>query len=317
MVIASNLFVNFGSSAVEMIGTTGASDLPAGIGTITGNIFDLTSLAERPQRRWAVLTSASDVIISGNQIYVRGEADPNVIGIRLHEPALNLLVHDNLIRNCGQGIAVTRAASRVTEVVGDNAFVAAPGGGVPAERRQSHLYRGWNLVWTPGGNPAEVCVIDGFDPETRQFTLREPREMKAGDTFEVFPPHGANWTVHSNTLVGCKQPLVLDCYGSETSTIRGNTISRGLTTGVPQAVLVAGRFNLIGNHIVGFDEPDGAALLLQPDRLGTVPPNLYRDNVFERCTRVLTAGSEALWEGAMTAGNQYVACPAPPSPAAP
>jgi len=192
-------------------------------------------------------------------------------------------VHGNLIRNCGQGIVAGRAASRVAEVVDASTFVAAPGAGVPAERRSSHLYKGWNVVWTSGCKAVGTSVIEGFDPETCRFALREPREMKAGDTFEVFSPGGANWSLHCNTLTGCVQPLVLDGYGSETSIVRDNTIERGAATGALRAVLVAGRYTLTGNRIVGFDEPDAAALSLPADRLGNVPANLYRDNTFERC----------------------------------
>jgi hypothetical protein len=303
VVIASNLFVNFGSSAVELVGSTGDSDLPAGEATVSGNIFDLTSLAPQPSRRCAVLTSASDVLISDNQIYTRGGTDPNVTAIRLFEPALNVSVHDNLIRNCGAGIVAARATSRVVQVVDAKTFVAAADSGVPFERRQSHQYRGWNVVWVAGGKPTATSVFDGFDPETCRFTLREPREMKVGDAFEVFPPAGANWSISANTIVGCRQPVVLDCYGSETSTLRDNTISRGEATAVPQAVLVAGRFSLIGNSISGFDEPDSAALSLQPDRLGNAPANVLRDNTVQGCTRILAPGSEKQWEAALKDGN--------------
>ena len=56
------------------------------------------------------------------------------------------------------------------------------------------------------------------------------------------------------------------------------------------------------------DEPDAVALSLVVDRLGNVPPNLYRGNTFERCTRALAPGSEGCWEGAVTSGNQFTSC---------
>lgn len=303
VLIANNLFVNFGSSAVELLGTTGATDLPAGEATVTGNIMDLTSLAEQPSRRCGIFTSASDVLISNNQIYTRSADAPNVTAIRVMEPALNVSIRDSLIRNCETGIVAGRAVSRVAEVVDAKTFVAAPGHGVPAERRQSHLYRGWNVVWTAGGSPVATSVIDAFDPGTRQFTLREPRDMKPGDAFEVFAPWGASWSISGNTITGCRQPVMLDCYGSENSTLRDNIITRGDATAVPHAVFVAGRFSLTGNHISGFDEPDSAALSLQPDRLGNVPANLLRDNIVQGCARLLAPGSEAQWEGALKDGN--------------
>ncbi|MBM3475686.1 MAG: hypothetical protein FJX75_20670 [Armatimonadetes bacterium] len=307
VIISDNVFVNFGSSAVELISATGPSDLPAGIGTISGNLFDMTSLAEKPSARTAVLVSTSDTIVSDNQIYMRAGTDANVTGLRLQEPALNVTVHDNLIRNCGQGIVTARAGSRVAEVVDATTFVPTPGQ-VPFERRQSHRYRGWNIVWTAGGKAVGTSVVKDFDPETCRFTLADPREVKVGDTFEVFPPEGANWTIHTNTIQGCAKPVVLDSYGSETSWLRDNVIERGGATGVGAAVMVAGRFNLTGNHIVGFDEPGSAALALLPDRLGNPPPNRYRGNILERCTRALSEGSETAWKAANSEGNECTDC---------
>jgi hypothetical protein len=307
VIISDNLFVNFGSSAVELLSATGPVDLPAGIANVTGNLFDMTSLAEKPSARTAVLVSTSDTVVSDNQVYVRGSLDPTVTGLRLLEPALRVAVHDNLIRNCGQGLVTGRAASRVAEAVDSTTFVPIPGA-VPFERRDSHRYRGWNVVWTAGGKPAGTSVVDDFDPETRRFRLTQPRDLNAGDGFEVFPPHGADWAIHSNTVSGCGRPVLLDSYGSETSWFRDNLITRDQATGVTAAVTVAGRFALSGNHIVGFDEPDAAALVLQPDRLGNLLPNLYRGNVFERCSRAISPDSLAAWQAARSEGNQCVGC---------
>ena len=312
VIVARNLFVNFGSSAVEMLSSTGPTDLPAGITSVTGNIFDMTSLAENPIPRTAVLVSTSDTIVSDNQIYVRGATAADVTGIRVQEPALNVSVHDNLVRNCGQGIVTARCSSRVAEVVDSTTFVSRPGQ-VPFERRQSHRYRGWNVAWLGSGTPAEVSVVADFDPETCRFKLVEARAMHVGDVFEVFPPYGANWLIHSNTVSGCAKPVVLDSYGSETSILRDNLISRGDAGGVSEAVKVSGRFTLSGNRICGFDEQGSAALAIAADATGHAPRNLYLRKTFERCAVAVKEAREGLWKESVAEGNLFLDCGTAPA----
>lgn len=306
VLIANNLFVNFGSSAIELCGHVGPG-LPAYNATVTGNIFDMTEIGEKSVARHAIDVGESDVIVSNNQIYVRGACDPRVTAIRVREPSLNVNVHDNLIRNCGWGIATTRAQSRVAQVIDKSTFVLNPGG-VPIERRKSHLYRGWNLVWTSGGKPIGASVIDSFDPETKQIKLKQPREMKPADTFEVFPPYGANWNLHDNTITGCLNPVLFDSYGGETSIFKDNTLTRGDTTGVGKAIVMGGRLNLIGNHFSGFDEPNSAVLSLLPDRFGKPSHNLVRDNSFENCNNAAGESEKGLWQACAAEGNQFVNC---------
>ncbi|MBM4082254.1 MAG: hypothetical protein FJ278_21295, partial [Planctomycetes bacterium] len=204
VVIANNLFVNFNSSAIELSGIVSpGSGLPASDSTVTGNIFDMTCVDGQPKPRTAILSSQSGVLIADNQVYVRGAADPQVTAIHLREPSLNVTVHDNLIRNCGSGLISSRGTGRVAEVVDSQTFVAGAGT-VPLEKRRSHRYQGWNLVWTTGKPTASV--IESYEVETYRFKLREPREMKVGDAFEVYPPFGANWNIHDNTVTGCLKP---------------------------------------------------------------------------------------------------------------
>lgn len=253
VIVRNNLFVNFNSSGVRISSRTGDRDLPASNAVITGNIFDLTSLDEEPLPRTGISVSAADVIISDNQVYVRGGPDPLVTGITLSEPAVNLNVHDNLIRNCGAGLVTERAESAVAKVLDRVTFLSS-GRGVPWERRQSHRYRGWNVAWFRGSASDGTSVIDAFDPETLRFALRAPRDMKIGDRFQVFAP-SANWNIHDNTISDCLKPVLLDSYGSPTSLFRNNLISRGSVAGASQAIEVLGEFQLIGNHVHGFAEP--------------------------------------------------------------
>lgn len=251
VVIRNNLFVNFGSSAIEISGMADDRHLPAGVATVTGNILDMTEVGPEPAARTAIHASASQVLIGDNQIYTRGGADPLVTAIRLSEPAVDLVVHDNLIRNCGTGVATGRGEAAVAEVVSPTAFRSV-GRGVPLERRQSHCYRGWNLAWL-GAKGEAVSVIEAFDPETLQFQLRQARGVKVGERFEVFAP-SANWSIHDNTITGCLNPMVLDSHGSPTSLVKNNLIARGEVSMAGPPIDVRGRFQLIGNQFQGFDE---------------------------------------------------------------
>jgi hypothetical protein len=311
VVIANNLFINYNGPAITASNYTVRTSFPSNTVTITGNIIDMTYDGEKARTRTGIEVSASNVIVSDNQVYVRGRCDSRVTGILIKEPALNVSVHDNLVRNCGVGVKTGRAGSRITEVLDDRTFLE---NGLPLEWRTSHLYRGWNLVWTGGGwggaraAPTDVSVIDSFDPDTLRFRLHEPREMKAGDRFEVFPPDSANWTIHDNTVTGCQNPVVLDSYGSETSLFKDNIVTRGDATDVKQAVEVRGSFKLIGNHISGFDEKDSAALMLYPSPLGKACPNLYLNNTFERCSNVVRESQKGLWEASKREGNAFLDC---------
>jgi len=132
-----------------------------------------------------------------------------------------------------------------------------------------------------------------------QFKLTKARDLKVGDQFEVFPPSSANWNVHDNTVSGCAQPVVLDSYGSDTALFKDNIVTRGEATGIPCAIRVAGRFNLLGNQISGFDEAGAAALLLEPDRAGRQFKNIVRGNVFTNCAAVVKESRAGLWESAL------------------
>lgn len=307
VIIRNNLFINFNSSGIELASATGTRDMPASNGIISGNIFDMTCVDTKPVSRIAVDVSASDVIVSDNQIYTRGTCDPLVTGIRLREPALNLNVHNNLIRNCGAGLMTGRAHAIVGEVVDRQTFLRTESSiSVPLERRQSHCYRGWPLVWTSAVPPA-ISIIDSFDPETLRFTLREPRDIKVGDRFEVYPP-SANWRIHDNIITNCIKPVVLNSYGSPSTYLSNNLITRGDVSGVKAALEVWGCFNIIGNHISGFDEPGSAALALYPDALGRAPRLQIRQNIFERCASIVTETQKGLWNPAEAGYNVFIQC---------
>ena len=285
VIVRNNLFVNFGSSAVEASGATDSLHFPSGNTTIAGNIFDMTCVGAKSAARTAIDISANDTIVSDNQIYVRDQCDPNVRAIRLREPAMNVNVHNNLVRNCGLGLAAERGEGRIAEVFDRRTFLRAEWpAGLPLEPRKPQACRGWSLAWLTGSQPKTLSIIEAFDPATLRFTLREPLPMKVGDRFQVIPG-SLNWNLHDNTIIGCLKPVVLDCYGGETSLLGNNIISRGAVTGVQAAIEIRGRFRLVGNQLSGFDEKDSQALRRLADPLGRMPKVDCRDNLFDQCIK--------------------------------
>lgn len=302
-IIRDNLFINFNSNAIEVLGPQHNRSMPARYAQVTGNIIDMTAIGRESQERHGIRVSASDVIVADNQIFVRGEGpDPLVTGIQIGEPSVNMEVHGNQVSLCGTGIETFRHFARVGEVIDAQTFTQGSMG-IPFERRRSHRYRGWQIAWVEGERVIATSTIAEFDPETLQFHLTEPRELRAGQVFEVFPPAGASWLIRDNTIASCLRPLVLDSYGSATSVVRGNLIDRGLATGVAQAIELRGNFDLIGNQISGFDEPGSAALGLYPDRAGRQLYPVIRDNIFVGCPRVVGPGAEDLWRAAVVQDN--------------
>ena len=301
-IIRDNVFVNYNSSAIEVTGPADARSLPARYAQVTGNIIDMTAIGRESEARNGITVSASDTIVADNQIFIRGqEPDELVTGIRIGEPSENIDVHGNQVSMCGAGIQTFRATGRVGEVIDATTFALSRG--IPFERRRSHLYRGWHVVWLQGEEAVGSSTIDHFDPEALQFHLTEPREMTPGQTFEVYPPGGVAWMIRDNTIASCLRPMVLDGYGSPTSIVRGNLIDRGLATGVAHALSMTGRFDLLGNRFCGFSEEGASVLSLQPDRAGRELHPLIRGNVFEQCGPIYDEASEPQWEQAVTEGN--------------
>ena len=272
----------------------------------------MTCVGNKPVSRTAINIGVNDTIISDNQIYVRGKADPLVTGIRLREPALNIIAHDNLIRNCGAGIITERGMAEVGEVVDDMTFLRSSNlVGLPLERIEPDLCKGWTLVWRTDFKSSQkytgMSVIDSFDPEKLYFRLREPHSMKAGDRFEIIAPY-VNWTFHDNTVSDCIRPVVLNSYGSKTSIFRDNLVTRGKTSDVPMAVEVHGCFQLVDNRFLDFDEDKAIALSLYPDAIGRVCDCQYRGNIFENCFGVIKESQPDLWKKAMVSGNITIGC---------
>ena len=318
VVVSDNLFVNYTGPAIRVSGETDhdpySSAFPTGNVTVTGNIIDMLRDPENQRYRTGIrVGGASDVIVSNNQIYVRGNNDPHVVGVIIDEPSINVDVNDNLIENCGYGIWARRASSTVTQVLDSRTFLESQ---LPLEWRTSHLYRDWKAIWVADGKVAGVSTIESFDPTSFQFRLKEPRDLRVGDRFEIAPPGGADWNLHDNTITGCLNPVVLDAYGSSASTFARNTISCGGAIGVQQAVDIRGRFNVIDNVFSDFGETGSTALSLHPDRLGQPLPNIISGNIFENCSRVVSEAQDGLWRTCNTFDNVFTRCGGTPEPPA-
>jgi len=307
--IANNLFVNYNGTAITVSGHCARqidrASLPARNAVIQGNIIDLTYHGEKPKPRWGIQVSASDVIVADNQIYVRGDNSAPAHGIKISEPARNITVHDNLIRNCRHGIQTTRGTATIRQVIDSRTFLETK---LPLVWWDAHCYRGWELIWTSGVNKGKISRIDSYDPKTTAFTLAKAHDLSTGDHFEIIPGDDANWNIHDNTVTGCAQPVVLDSYGSVTALLKDNIITRGGAGEVAEAIAVAGRFKIIGNQICGFDEKDSAALRLSPDPAGRKNRNLLLRNIFERCSTVVKETGAGLWDGTMKSGNVFISC---------
>lgn len=305
VIVRNNLFINFNSTAIRSSGACDLTHFPSQYVTITGNIIDLTAMDDESVARYGIDVSTSDTVVADNQIYVRGAFDPLVTGLRVQEPAMSLNVHDNLIRNCGTGLTTARARGTVTEVIDPQTFIMSSWNNIPIARRPGHLYRGWNAVWFNGQKLDGASVIEQCDPDTGQFKLRAPRDLKVGNQLEVYPPYGANWDLHHNTISACQKPIVLDAYGSETSLLRDNIVSRDGVAGVTEAVAVKGRFALLGNLVSGFSEPNSVGLALYLDRLGQPPANVYRGNTFANCTKAVGEEQKGLWDEGLARGSAH------------
>jgi hypothetical protein len=131
--------------------------------------------------------------------------------------------------------------------------------------------------------------------------------MKVKDRFDVIAP-SVNWNIHDNTITDCLRPVVLDAFGSSTSLFKDNLVIRGSTTNVLVGVEIHGRFQILNNHLNGFDEQGAAALSLYPDAIGRVVTNLYQGNTIENCFDIVTESQPGLWKNSKTKNNLAINC---------
>jgi len=309
VIIRNNLFINFNSSGISARGNTDATHYASANTIITGNIFDLTCIGQKSIARTAIAISSNDIIVSDNQIYVRGSADPLVTAINMYEPVINVVIHDNLIRNCGRGLVTEKAVAGVAEVKNNRTFMRQNNlYGLPQDRIRPWSVSGWILLWrNRDGKFTGTSILESFDPEKLSFTLREPREMREGDRFDVIVP-SLNWNIHDNLVTDCLRPVVLDSYGSKTSLFKKNLLIRGNTGNVPVGIEIHGCFQLEDNRFVDFNEDRSVAVALYPDDIGRICNSQYIGNIFENCNGVISESRPELWKSALKKGNQTIGC---------
>ena len=102
--IANNLFINYNGNAITVSGRTVRTSYPSKNMTITGNIIDLSYRGEKQVSRTGIKIEASHVIVADNQIYVRGTRINETTGISISEGIEDVIVHDNQILNCDEGL---------------------------------------------------------------------------------------------------------------------------------------------------------------------------------------------------------------------
>ncbi|MCK9414580.1 MAG: right-handed parallel beta-helix repeat-containing protein [Prolixibacteraceae bacterium] len=334
VIIKDNIFVNFNSSAIQATGCTSFGrngSLPAANTIISGNDIDLTCVQGDSLSRVGINVSADNTIISDNQIYVRGEVDPRVKGIVLSEPARNIIVHDNIIRNCAVGLQGVKQSGRITEVIDAHTFKSDGNRyfALPWPRRRSHCYRSCRLAWLPPetGSDSEIIElvrqevigpliapigsatpgpeIETFDPDQLLFLLREDYGLKPGARFALYSSQGFNWSLHHNVINNCDRLVNLDVFGGPTAVFSDNLLSRGEVKNVEVAVSVRGVVNLTGNSFVGFDGTNSTALFLKGDQFGKTPRFVCRNNIFDQCTKPIGEGMAGAWEAAIKSGNVF------------
>ena len=223
-IIKNNTFVNFNSSAINIVGTTQHKDLPVEHITVSGNHIDLTAEGAEPVERFGINASANYVTVSDNHVYVRGVSpDSLATGIITSDAAVNVNIHDNTVSACSAGILITEGEGCVGEVVDSTHFYRMePGNFLPGKpalpRRRSHCYRGWRTLWSDGTE----STIDYCDPDSRIFTLREGRALKSGDTFRIYNPLGRGVLIHSNAVTSCDRAIAADSLSRKLTVIRDN-----------------------------------------------------------------------------------------------
>jgi len=172
----------------------------------------------------------------------------------------------------------------------------------------AHCYRDWELIWTSGVHNGKISRIGSYDPTTTAFTLVDPHDLRSGDHFDIIPADDANWNIHNNTVTGCAQPVVLDSYGSASSTFKDNIITRSQAKEVLEAIVLGGRFKILRNQVSGFDEDGCSALLLNADKAGRSYRDIIGGNTFERCAALVKESKQGLWANALTSGNIFLDC---------
>lgn len=201
VIVKNNTFVNFNSNGINLFGTSQYADLPSEHIIVTGNSMDMTAIYGESKKRYGIRAEASYVTVSDNQIYTRGcDPDENLTCIETSHLSVNTNIHDNTLTAAGVGILVEEPEGIVGEAPDDLHFFRyeppfGQQGKPPIPRRFSHKFKNWIIKWGRG----DFSRIESCDPETRVFTLCEPRKMTSGEHFTYYPERDS-LMIHDNII---------------------------------------------------------------------------------------------------------------------
>ena len=226
IIVSNNSFINFNSPAIAVIGEGQSCDTPPENVIIKGNSIDLTAVGEESRERYGIKITSSFVTAADNHIFVRGDMDGQVTGIKLSDDTVRIVLHDNTIAGCKAAITSEKVMGTVGDVVDDRVFYREEIKRSVATkpmllRVASHRYRGWKLIWLADGTESEIL---DFDPVGLTFTLKEPRKMTPGDKFYIYGPKALPWSIHHNVIENCENAIEIDSCVENRAVLDGNII---------------------------------------------------------------------------------------------
>lgn len=226
-IIKNNIFINFNSNAINLVGTTQQNDLTCEHTIVSGNHIDLTAVDSPSRPRYGISAASDYATVTDNHVYVRGcDPDENVTGIVTYEGAANVDLRGNMISACRVGIAVEPSVGYVGEVLDDTRFYRLEPknyvrGMPPLPRRLSHRFRGYIISWQDG----TATELVGCDPDTRIFTLKEPRKLTAGEKFHYYHSRGSRIRISQNMISDCDSPIENNSIFEKSAILSDNLIT--------------------------------------------------------------------------------------------
>ena len=307
VVIKNNIFVNYNGTAIGLYSRRSTNSLPAGYITVSGNIIDLSNNKGPGIKRSGIEIGASDAIVSDNQIYDRRDDKLKPTGILILDPARNIQLHNNTVKNCGKGIYAHGVFSKIGDVVDERSFkqVASI---IPPERYLSHCYRDWRIEIISADGASTSSVIEYFDPVEMIFHLCDSLEFKSGDAFTAYPDF-ANWSIHDNTIDSCVYGIVLRSMTDDTRILKNNTISATASEKPSCGIIAEGGWRISGNTIAGFSGSDSIGLFLRNGIFSKKKSSKrINDNLFTNCASAVVEAAPGIWHASDTTANQFSEC---------
>ena len=219
VIVSKNIFSGYSKESAIKI--SGASHV-----VCTANVINLSCDKGNPDHlRDGIDINGDNIIVADNNIVNRSSENSNVTGIAISEASKNIIIHDNIIKNCSVGI---RTGSRIFQRsipddmtsgdwTGEYEKITAKVQGSEARELvallpehlliPSQLTGEWIISLVQGG--AEFCtdnlVMEG---RTLHITFSEVVKFCVGDIIRLCPKK-LNWNIHDNMFVDCSQAFKL------------------------------------------------------------------------------------------------------------